>query len=288
MLSQFSETEKQQLSLFFEEAVVHDSFGYTIFGKKPVSFIGFFSIAQYAAPSYLIRDHIALYEGAKVCHKLSPLITESGFAFKFQYDAECQQTFLYLINKKELLNIIQEHLDLFKEILGASITAEKLFGDILRADSTVEEVLQDSEGLKGIIFGFGAKNAFMYQRRGQLLEKMRMHYRPPALLPSKDVLHLFYFDRHRQEIDDKTIRPVCEEIAAVIREYSDLLRCCKRPPKNCDRYLTTLSLPGFVADFDDPETQLLLEHYRQVRTRINHAYAQGDFLEVTLCKMLEN
>jgi hypothetical protein len=285
VLSHFSDTERQQLSLFFEEAIVHDSFGYTLFGKKPVSFIGFFAVPQYAGPSWIIRDHIALYEGAKLCCRLNSLIIDSDFSLKFQYDPEYQQTFLYLINKKEFLHIVQTHISLFKDVLGETITAQQLLHDVLNPDSKIEKVLRDSEGLLGIIFGFGVKNSFMFQRNAELRDKIRTHYCPPASLPSTAVLRLFFFDRHNSSPEDSS-NPIAEKMSDDIEEYITLQKCLGKIPKSPRNYLINFSLPSFLGDVDDPETQALVDHYRKIRIVINHAYAHGNFLEVSLCKIL--
>ena len=126
--------------------------------------------------------------------------------------------------------------------------------------------------LIGLLYGFGRANAHLYYKIDQLRGEIQKWLLPPFNFLAQDF-------------------SAPPEFQVLQNEYAESLGRLKPfPPEEdplCLSTLTAFPLPCFGADLTHPETEQIMEYYTKVRQEVVHAYSQGDFLEVTLCKFTE-
>lgn len=285
-LKRMPDFDRQRLSNFLEELVVNHQFGYTIFGDKPASFAGYFFDLPREV-SFLKRSYLILQRGKHVWQKYGSTFQLKNFIFKFQTDYDKGWTCIYLINKKNFSIIVNEHIDLFRQILGQNVTDQSLLEEISKDDTKIEDILIHNEALKGIILGYGIKNSFLFQRREEIIHILHKSFSLPMSTPeianslSKTDLMIINSDETREQTLDHHI-----DFTTLVNEYLNIQNIFDNSLRDT-QYLSYFRLPVFCADIDDPETKNLLEKYIETRRVLVQAYSHGDFLEVTLCKMVE-
>lgn len=112
-------------------------------------------------------------------------------------------------------------------------------------------VLKHHQGLIGTLLGYGRNNAWAF------------HLRDQAQQAKKDPIRIL------------------QSAAAQKREkaLNEKLKLFTRGQRFNPLFM---NLPGFVADLDSIETQILRTQYEQDYQTILRRYKEGDFLEVTL------
>jgi hypothetical protein len=277
--------EKKALSRFFEDIIFKSSFGYTLFGNKPISFTAYETnkgILQTSDYSFLILER-----GEELWKKYAIVFPSSNFVFKFQaYKGRHE---IFLINRKAVLEIVTKHLDVFKKILGYEFVPEKLLQDLECPDTNILEVLHRHEGLFGILLGYGQNNAFAFQRKYDViasLQNMLLH--PLQLSQDQEAMlgenFLFFVTEKHSSIHEDNSKLSLTVYKNLFDEFLLLKKELRGSNENRNP-LDFFHLPSFMVRADDPETLFLLEKYKNVRREMTYAYSQGNFLEVTLCKI---
>lgn len=126
--------DKEGLCDFVEELVVHDSFGYTIFGDKPISFTTYLDSGLSDAMHF---PFLTLINGLELWDTYSTLFPSKNFVFKQEYSQRHCSYQVYLINRKAALKAIENNLDVFQQILGSTVTPKALLAEIERQDSII-------------------------------------------------------------------------------------------------------------------------------------------------------
>ncbi len=247
-IRKLSEHDKKILERFFEEIVINHSFGYTLFGEKPMSLAGCFTNLPYYQSSVLRQSYATLLAGMKTWKIHKEDLPTKNFLLKFQKLSQGGRFSIYLINKTATLKAIEKHIDFFCKVLKRDVTAEQLLMELCMQETTVEEVLHNHEGLKGILLGYGVRNALLYHRREEISESV--------------------------------------DQSSSADEYEKIQKCFERR-HNYYQLLSPFPLPAFCYDIESSETSDLLETYAKTRRILIETYANKDFLEVTLCKIVE-
>ncbi len=274
--------DREVLTLFFE-TLLYDNFAYTLFGEKPVS------SEDYHIEGDRFRKSSSLSQGKKIWEKYAHLFQGERFLFTFETAGDF--TIIYLINKKAFCTTVERHLSDFRQVIGANVTPEMLLHCL--NEKNFEELLCNHSGLIGLLYGFGHSNSFMFHKRQKLLQELGKWLEPPFQLVesvSEDESKEIYADplafiRYLQDnhFDTKL------DIAHLLDEMQ-LLSCPAGCPQEDPLSLGNLSLftlPRFIVFVDNPETEALKAHYSATRHKIMQAYREGDFLEITLCKLIE-
>jgi hypothetical protein len=170
-LASVPDNERKELSRFFEEIIFKDSFGYTIFGDKPISFATY-NVGKYIRHSDNYSSLI-IERGEELWRKYAAILQSKNFVFKFQSFANIGRHEIYLINKKAVQEIAMKHLESFKKILGNDFTPEKLIQELECPATKIQDILHEHEGLFGILLGYGYKNAFAFQRKYELIASIQ-------------------------------------------------------------------------------------------------------------------
>lgn len=276
------EKDKEGLSDFFEELIIQQgSFGYTVFGDKPIS------SAPYSIPGTLTARHLffpTLINGLELWDTYSILFPSKNFVFK--RDHSIQQ--LYLINRKATLKAIEDNLDLFQQILGPEISPKTLLAEIEQNDSIIRDVLQGHEGLFGILLGFGRENSLTFQRREEVADAIYKKLIHPIQLSEEQVSAIqkysnwFSGSRSKkvwsEELLEASLDDLIEIFSAYRKEFCGF-------NKEYD-FLLSVRLPDFAAVQNTPETNELFEKYTKTQVTLANIYAKGTILEETLCSIV--
>lgn len=288
-LASITSDEKKELSAFFEEIILKDSFGYTIFGDKPISF------AAYNTATYIDNfddcSFLVLERGGEIWKKYADLFPNSNFIFKFESFVKDGRQEIYLINKKAVYSVVSDHIEIFKKNLGDDdFSPEKLLLALENKDTTIQGILHDNEGLFGILLGFGYKNSFAFQRKYEVISAIQYMLLHPLSLPlgNEAMLQEHFLLLTMRMPASSSVKYENITISTCESLFNEFLTLKKELKSFHDKQssLELFSLPSFMALSNDSETQVLLENYTKTRREMTRAYSHGNFLEVTLCAMI--
>jgi hypothetical protein len=269
ILKMMPSKDRERLEYFFRESIGWDALGYVLFGNKPMSFGGCdqkinpfkdLSSFHYAISPRRIQSK----NGFETWRKYERLFPMSQFVVLYE-ETPIDVTFLF-INRKNFIQIVERYADTFKCILNREVTGE----DLLKEGATkslLSEVLANHDELIGMLLGFGRENAHLYHLRSQLTsakEKTdfneKFHYGYP-------------WEKEEEELNENF------ESVGWISAY-----ITGGHLKNLD----LITLPGFCAVVDHPETLHLKQDYLKTREKIIDYYKDKDFLEATLTMLTSN
>lgn len=152
--------DQQKLEILFQRMMTGDYFAGTLFGSKPVTFQEFhddpWKLSSYAMVN--AYNHFFLDEGWTIWHKYQHIFPSQHFIFT-KIPSKGGYEFLILINKIAFKKVFETHRDLFEKALGTLITLEKIFQDFESQQKTFEQVLNDHEGLVGLVLGYGREGS---------------------------------------------------------------------------------------------------------------------------------
>ena len=292
-LAQIPPEERETLSLYFE-TLLAQNLAYTLFGNKPISGDGYCTFTGDKS-----MKEAALNNGKKVWQKYCHLFPSERFALVFHATDGFDDVFL--INKQAVLDTVNEHLVEFQNVLGPDSSPQKILDGLTKDNVRFEELLHNHEGLIGLLYGFGKENAFLCYRLQVLDASIDKWLNPPySFLEeklTKDELEEIaqdpfgYFKAASEDPENRLSAKIPAELKALFLIYSSERQMMHGfPDDESGLSLSTLylfPLPCFGAKLDHPETTALKQNYNKTRVHIMNAYSQGDFLEVTLCKLLE-
>lgn len=252
--------DRLALDSFFRLLVFRSTFGYVLYGDKPmsmVSYVGSYSsrFRDYGGVRYshLSVANSILRDGWRVWKKYCHLFPAKNY-YIHEFNRENSKfVSLLIINKTAFGNAIANHRSELIQRFGSQINAEKIFEQCLSSESLYGADLEDDHYLLGILFGYGRHNAQLFQKREEL-EKLSGQ-RPLGLGTFEEI-----------EKINLTLRPFAEESSS---------------------RLLLMALPSFTADPAHAETIALKKKYKMQRKRIGERYQSGNFLELTLLKLME-
>jgi hypothetical protein len=261
--------DKKRLEHFFRESIMWDQLGYVLFGNKPMSFDGYdkkihpfksLSAFYYAISPRRIQSKNG-FETWKQYEKLFPMPR-----FAFLYEETTQDVLFLFINKKNFNLTVQKYANRFKSILNREVSGE----DLLKEGAykpLLSQVLIDHDELIGILLGFGEENAHLFYLRSQLATEReqeefceKFHYGSP-------------WEKEDEEFEKK-INSIGWISAYITGSHL--------------KDLDLITLPGFIAIADHPETLNWKQHYLETREKIINFYKDEDFLKATLTLLTSN
>jgi len=256
ILNSLSKEDKESLTWLFRG---FSSSHYVLFGNKPMAFHGI-KQGDYSLNSnpYRFIDSITTLHisslkevnGLKCWEKNKHLFPSSNFALLKNTTPE--NTTIFLINKPLFLQRVEENIDCFKEVIGASVTPKRIFEDCLEAKDLIKDVLKDNDELLGILLGFGRHNAHLFWRKTQLEKRLKSNAESAE------------FQEEYNKIDLQ------------LKSFTDW---------NSDDFNSHLiGLPGFRADLEHAETKQLKAEYTKQYKKIVKLNDRKDFLEVILAQ----
>jgi hypothetical protein len=245
--------DRERLEYFFRESIGWDALGYVLFGNKPMSFGGYsqkidpfnsLSSFYYAISPRRIQSKNG-FETWKKYEKLFPM---SGFAVLYE-ETPSDVTFLF-INRRNFIQAVERHVESFRRILNREVTGEELLNEGT-CKPLLSEVLANHDELIGILLGFGQENAHLYHLRSQLSSEKE----------ENDFCERFHFG-YPWEKEDEEFEKKFDSIGWISAHITGAHL------KNLD----LITLPGFCAIIDHPETLHLKQHYLETKEKIIDYY----------------
>ena len=276
-LQKMTEDDKELLSLFFEALIRLDTFGYTIFGCKPISYASYSSNLR---GNFFFPMGATYHQGEELWNRYSPSFYIKNFVFKFEHIGDMYG--ILLINKNNFLKVVNDHIAEFRKILGEDITSESLFLQIIDNRNSIWKILKEDHCLLGTLLGYGYKNSQMFKRREEIRDLVA-DLPPPLAFPEQiDIFReyntKFYKNKYRE----------INNINDLIFEYNDIQKTLKCAFTDYNGPLNLFPDVGFAVDPDTTETKILLEQYKRTEIDIMKAFMSDNFLEAVLCKMSED
>jgi hypothetical protein len=267
VLGKLSTHNQQELEHLFHTLMEEDQFNYTLFGDKPVSLSGDYTVTPYEVtlsglPSGGIfwRRWALWKEIAKDLH-----ITKYFFIEEPAYNHPGgTMSFVFFINKQAFLEAVNLHIQTFRDVLGQDTTPANLLNK-MEQEQAFMKPLKNRELLLGILLGYGEHNAQLYARRMRL----------------------------RNFISEKTLpilseKPLPSQGFSSIEEEEKFLQQKLQPSFLQDYGVPwKISPVQFAADIDHNETKLLQKKYTLLRSEISLRYAESNnFLELIISQLV--
>jgi hypothetical protein len=257
---QIPQNDLETLESFFQTLFLKESFGYTIYGKKPMS------VVTYNDPLYRCNlwdfdsYNLQLRQGSECWKKYCSRIQSNDFVFLFYKNQKWGE--MILINKQNFIDTVDQHQADFQKAFGYPISGEELISRMIKSSSEWNEVLKNSDYLMGIVLGYGRHNSSVFCRRREI-EKKSYECR---------------FSLNKLKTNPAPgYATIDEEIQTINRRFH-LYQ---------DNSLESnfISLPFFRSDSDSHESQELLEQYKDERKQILKIVEGGDFFQKAINKI---
>lgn len=241
----FSEEEKEHVNHILHYLFKFDQFSHTLFSDKPIS-------ASFDQPFYFtnirnfkeLEGYCLLLSSRCAYNQLESSwnLWQSKFSkiqfknFIFFEKKSPEDSIIMLINKQAFSNIFAVHKELFQKILGEGITEQGLLNKIQSSELSLQDALNNSEELLGLLLGFGYCNSKLFQQRCAL----SCNY----LLDTK--------------FKNEKISKITQKLSATGATNAAYINIC------------TIIPIGFAADLKHAETKKLLKKYDHARHKIAH------------------
>lgn len=261
VLSTIPSEDQILLENYFRNLVSYQNFGYVIFGNKPIAWahITTKSIIFDKEKACCLKSNHLLH-GYNTWLKYSHSINLEKFilrSYPHKHDPSTHE--ILIINKQKVLQVIQDNISLFNRKLGQFIKPIHILNE-LQTKENVLEVFRGNHDLVGIILGFGVHNSTQFQMRYTLLRNQI--FSPP-------------YDPH-----------LMNSLGTIVEEMDRILFHQTTFP-HPDQTLMFIDLPYFAEDASHPESEQIRNQYFADQRLIGEIYSQGNFLEITLEKLIE-
>lgn len=285
-LRSIPEKDRDALDSFFQLLSRDYDFAYTLFGKKPVS------LACYASKPTLWTLHypsesLNFEKGWITWMRYASLFPSQVFVLKkCQTDRDVSE--IFLINKEQVLRVINENLKLFQETLGIETEPKALLQRLCDPEQEVMHTLQGHSGLLGILLGYGSVNSMLFKRKLNICHAINAKMTPPfhihhleSLTPiSRNLVSLF---NEKAFTNPQVSNAPSLQQHALVNALNDMLSHeCPFELYGTDSFLDTFIPPSFMMQTENPETEQLAKDYLETKQHLRKIYLQGPFLEVTL------
>ncbi len=262
-LGHLSLEDRRYLTIFLRSILFADSFAYLLFGSKSVAITNFDKFFPFAfSRHFAAKSDFDINKGLEVFRKNEHLFSSENIIVCFDEDAELID--LLMINKKNLLRTLEEHIEDFRQVLGPGTTTKSLFTQITTTSGIYDllKIIDHHDALFGILLGYGRDNAWLFNEKSTISEKLN-EFRPPLKRDSS-------LEKKLAEIVQKTT-----PFNDVPREWKYVLQCPRIP------------LPQFMADLNSQETKMLKERYNKEREGLYKIFARQGLVEATFEQLMD-
>ena len=287
------------LDKFFKEMTVESEYGYILDGVKPTSemeiqpsYALIIPQAKNFKMSVLARQAIGSWK------HLSPVQRENVLKIievkNDRYSLPIYE--LSFINVPKLKKTIEANIDLFRYVLGPTLTIDKLLRYITHSQTSTIELIQGDMTLQGIIMGFGSYNSLMHSRiekiqnvqtasdvlpfcvHSDLMSKTNAKHFNPTI-----VKKLFLANGNNPDfiMDDKFSIPKAKLGFSSSEEELDFLVQCREETPEC-----LMHKPRFIfGAYKHSSNQQLFAELVQSQKSISQDIQRKDFLAYVLEKI---
>jgi hypothetical protein len=246
-IASISSQDRESINQLFNFLIKEDHFGYTLFGDKPVSLSGHFTITPWENIVERVNDQDGIFwKNWRIWEKYQQIFPLQNFILINEPSKRHKNILnVILINKKEFIRVVNQNQRLFEAVLGYKISPHHMLQKIESGEITFVDSINDNQGLWGILLGYGKHNSMLYNQRERS-----------------------YFDCFA--LSDTALKNSSINLEACgDYDYSPLI----------------IGSVHFAGDKSNLETKKLQERYRKLRGKISEIYSKGDFLEITLSKL---
>lgn len=265
ILETIPKNDKERLEKFFQTLCNSENFSYTLFGDKPMSLACYLTTPFDSEGNPASRGELRFKRGWEIWQKYAHLFPIMHYLLVENPIAHNKYKDIVLINKKCFIEKINEHLHLFQKLLGKDINGTLLLKKI-EENPKVLSLFDQHPLLLGILLGYGEHNARLYAKRDKLSHFVYKKKIPK--IPVKIPIPSAGFSSLQEEFN--SYFPILTLFGD--SGYSPLI----------------IGSLHFVADHKHPETIALQNKYSKMRGEISAIYANGNFLEITLSKLMRS
>lgn len=270
-LKQIPVEDRYELESLFRTLVTEDSFGYVLFGDKPIAFASYIANVNWGSYrklggmkcffSSLRPSNLHIQNGLQKWKKYQHLFPSKKYILKVYHEkSEIDWPFIILINRQTFIDKVANHLEDFRAVLGPDVSPEGVLKKAIESDSFFCDVLKMREGLFGTLLGYGRNNSQLFERKFNILG---MH-------------HDLYFS-----FNAPNPRP-SSGFATTEEELNHLTQKLKRLDVSYPTPFTFIIPISFMVDRNDPETKIINHQLKKTQKKITALYREGPFLETTL------
>lgn len=248
------------IKYLFENLIDDHDYSYTIFGSKPMSLADFCLEVPKDRPFYSwIKSQVFLFKrkaSLRAWYKYRNEFDLKDFIFLDEENDWIKDCLvLFLINKKNMLRILDDHKSIFREELGQSFSPESFLEKLEKKEISVAKAINKSQKLMGIMLGYGIRNASLFQERFDIMKAIWKR--------EKDGLP-----------EDKALTQKLAEFETQCGDFSELEE---------DAIIHPLY---FLADVSHPETIALKHQYEQERQKIIELKKKPNFMNLVLERLV--
>lgn len=173
----FSQEYPKVLDDFIRSFLIDSEPGYVLFGSKPICYFAIPSKTNALITSTNHELESKLRMGIEWWIKAQPQQTTDDYVFKVSAHDSVHE--ILCLNKKKVLEAIQENLTLFQYILGHKLTPETLYKKLATNPEPFYKMLKHNKTLVGILLGFGTTNSLLGARSEDLANMYYEVLEPP-------------------------------------------------------------------------------------------------------------
>ncbi len=263
--------EKEELTQLFYSMMHDDHLAYTLFGDKPVSLSSEFTITPLQNILCRMTCGSIFWKRWEIWEKYKNNLPLTHYLLIQENHPYRSVGSVFLINKSAFVKTVNEHIALFKKILGPNVNGEELLEQVEKQQK-FSPVIQNNVLLLGILLGYGVHNAKLFAK--------------------KDRVFLFVVDEmmpFQEKLPQLPLKaPLPSKGFSSIEEEYAFLKSHLKPFGDYDYSLLTMQSVHFMADPEHAETKDLKQKYQELRSKISAIYAQGNFLEITLNQLISH
>ena len=248
-LSIIPEHDRILLDQLFHHLIISERFAYTLFGEKPIS-ISYCLKNKEPSPQLTTTPHPFTLKQWTTWGKYQHLFPSKNFILRKITDTKNDEAWIILINIKNFRKTVKKHRKLFCSILGPNTTPNELLTTFSTHPHPFKKALKSRVILKGILYGYGQKNASLFQRK-LTIEKALLSDNTAYLKPTSPY---------------KTLQEELQDLTHTLRLFSG-------------KDHSLLRFPHFLVDHSTQETKDLKKKYNKQRTHFTPLLADKDFLE---------
>lgn len=152
-----------QLTDLFKCLFIDSESGYVFFGSKPICYFGCSNSPHedlIGTSNHELGAKLRL--GIQWWKLAQPSYSNDNFVLKIRQHNDLYE--ILSLNKKEILQTVQDNLTLFRYILGPKVTPENLFTALSTSNEPFYKILNHNNTLVGILLGFGTENSLLGAR----------------------------------------------------------------------------------------------------------------------------
>ncbi len=259
--------------------------GFVFFGSKPICYykVGDKNSLLIGTPSHELE--VKLRMGIKWWLHAKPLQKNDDFVLKIStlkdgYEILC-------LNKKEVLETIQNNLSLFRYALGQKVTPQTLFEKLSKDSRPFYDILNHNTTLVGILLGFGTSNSIIGGRHENILDIFYTKPIPPhALIPFKDLNDAWDYLILSAIFACQKKHSHPFEISFAFQSHDEELDYFKNLSRKNSANLYQYNPKLIYGNYDsDEQCQLLIKKYEQEQRELQSIIYSEDLTEKFLKKI---